>query len=69
MPYRGDLVNLEDLRHQLTNRLALLLIGASSLAMVVFLLQEPFPIVAFGLLAALFGLGWIIQAQVKVHPN
>jgi signal transduction histidine kinase/CheY-like chemotaxis protein len=69
LPYRGDLVNLKDLRYQLTSRLALLLIGASSLAMVAFLLQEPFPLVAFGLLAALFGLGWIIQAQVKVHPN
>ncbi len=69
LPYRGDLVNLEDLQHQLTNRLALLLIGASSLAMVVFLLQEPFSTAAFGLLAGLFGLGWIIQAQVKVRPR
>jgi signal transduction histidine kinase len=69
LPQRGDLVNLEDLRYQLTGRLALLLIGASSLAMVVFLLQEPFSLVAFGLLATLFGLGWIIQTQVKAHPK
>ncbi len=69
LPHRGDLVNLEDLRYQLTSRLALLVIGASSLAMIVLLLQEPFSLVGFGLLAALFGLGWIIQAQVKVHPT
>jgi signal transduction histidine kinase/CheY-like chemotaxis protein len=69
LPQRGDLVNLEDLRYQLTGRLALLLIGASGLAMVVFLLQEPFSLVAFGLLATLFGLGWIIQTQVKAHPK
>jgi len=68
--HHSDLVNLEeDLRCQLAGRLALLLIGANGLAMLAFLPQEPFPLIAFGLLAMLFALGWIVRASVDKRPT
>ena len=66
--HHSDLVNLEeDLRCQLAGRLALLLIGAGGLAMLVFLPQEPFPLIAFGLLAMLFALVWSLGSFDLVY--
>ncbi len=66
---QGSLTNLEDLRRQLTARLALLVVGASSLALWLSLPREPFPLMVFGLLAALLGLGLGVWALVGTHPT
>jgi hypothetical protein len=56
---QGSLTNLEDLRRQLTARLALLVVGASSLALWLSLPREPFPLMVFGLLfIGLTGCDW-----------
>jgi signal transduction histidine kinase/CheY-like chemotaxis protein len=67
----GDnLVNLEDLRSQLTGRLAILLMGASGFAMWwLTLRQGPFLMVAFILFTLLFGLGLGVQTLVSLYPT
>jgi len=60
--------NLKDLRRQLASRLALLMIGASGLAMWFTLPRKPFPIVTFGLLAAPLGLGLGVRALTNTRP-
>ncbi|NOZ27780.1 MAG: response regulator [Chloroflexi bacterium] len=67
--YAGDLVNLEDLRGQLTARLALLLMGASGLAAWLTLPSAPFPLVAFCLFLAVFGLGIGVRVLSRSHAT
>ncbi|MCL4295531.1 MAG: response regulator [Anaerolineae bacterium] len=63
-----DLTNLEDLRSQLTNRLAMLLIGASGLAMWLALPQNPFSLIVFIFLAGLLSLGLGVYTLVALRP-
>ncbi|MEW5958453.1 MAG: HAMP domain-containing sensor histidine kinase, partial [Chloroflexota bacterium] len=65
----GHLANLQDLRSQLTNRLAMLLIVASGLAMWQGLPQGFFSITAFVLFSVLLGLGLGVQALISHHPT
>src|SRR5262245_1681645 len=63
-------VNLEDLRGQLTNRLALLLMTMAGLgAWWLTLRQGPFYLVPFLLFLILFGWGVGVQACVRLHPT
>ena len=66
--YEGNLANLEDLRGQLAGRLALLLVGASGSAMLLYLPQEHFSIIAFGLLTMPLALGLNVPALINKHP-
>lgn len=66
--YEGHAANRAELRRQLVHRMALSLIGASSLAMWMALPTRPFPIVAFSLWAVLLGLGLSVQILVDRHP-
>lgn len=60
----GPDVNLEDLRAQLTERLALVLMGASGLLAWWTLPQNPFPVALFGLSILLLGLGTGVRILV-----
>jgi signal transduction histidine kinase/CheY-like chemotaxis protein len=66
---RGSLENLADLRAHLVHQLALLLTGASSLALWLALPQNPFPALAFILLAMLLGLGLLVLALADRRPD
>jgi signal transduction histidine kinase/CheY-like chemotaxis protein len=64
----GSLANLADLRSQLVNHLACLLMGASGLAMWLALPRNPFPLVPFAVFAALLGLGVGVRLLVDQRP-
>ena len=64
----GSEANLEELRTQLTSRLALLLTGTSSLLLFVTLPSEPPRSVAFLPLPVLMGLGIRVWALANVRP-
>lgn len=64
----GRLVNLDDLRNELTGRLTFLLIGASGLALWLTLARKPFPLAAFLMFAILLGLGLAAQAWAETRP-
>lgn len=67
---QDNLVNLEDLRSQLTSRLAILLMCASGCGMWwLTLRQGPFLMVPFILFSLLFGLGLGARALVKLYPT
>jgi len=74
----GPKVNLEELRGQLADRLALLLMVASGLLIWVEViawaamsggpLSPPFPVIPIGLLIALLGMSWRVRALLKARP-
>lgn len=64
----GSLANLRDLRHQLTERLALLLIAGSGLALWAALPQGDVPLVVFELLICLLLLGIAVRGLVPARP-
>ncbi len=64
----GVEVNLAELRSQLTERLALMVIAFSGIAAWRALSWEPFPFVPFWLALALLGLGWSVYGLRKRHP-
>ncbi len=64
----GSLANLEDLRNQLTGRLALLLAGAGGLGIWLTLPLNPFPLLVCSLLAVCLALGLVARSMVKPHP-
>ena len=64
----GHLVNLDDLRNELTRRLTFLLIGASGLALWLTLPQKPFPMASFVMFAILLCLGLAAQAWAETRP-
>ncbi len=66
--YEGNLADLEDLRSQLTARLALLLTLISALTMWLSLPREPFPRTAFTLLGGLLLIGLVVRSQVRKRP-
>jgi signal transduction histidine kinase/CheY-like chemotaxis protein len=65
----GSLENLADLRGHLVHQLALLLAGASSLALWLTLPQKPFPALAFILFVLLLGLGLLVLALAIPRPD
>jgi signal transduction histidine kinase/CheY-like chemotaxis protein len=65
--YGAD-VNLEDLRCQLTSRVALLLIGASGSLMCFLLPRDPFSVVSFAMLTVVFVLSSSVRALVGARP-
>ena len=70
---RGPEVNLEELRHQLTERLAMTLIAASALLIWLRLLvwvvrPRYFPFVQFSLFAVLLGLGIGVLLKANERP-
>jgi signal transduction histidine kinase/CheY-like chemotaxis protein len=65
----GPDMNLEELQGQLAGRVALLLVAGSGLLAWLTLVERPFPIISFGLLVVLFGIGWSVQALVHLHPT
>ena len=62
------LMNLEDLRRQLTARLALLVMTASALGMWLLLPLEPLPQTEFVLMGVSLALGTLVYFLVKSHP-
>ena len=75
----GPKVNLEELRGQLADRLALLLMVASGMLIWVQVMawaamsggpvSLPFPIIPLGLLVALLGMSWRVRALLKARPT
>jgi signal transduction histidine kinase/DNA-binding response OmpR family regulator len=61
--------NLEELRGHLVVRVALLTMEVSGLLAWLALPRQPFPIIAFGLLAALLGLGIGARMLINIYPT
>ncbi len=65
---QDHLTNLEDLRRQLTARLALLVMIANALGAWLLLPFEPFPLALFALMGAGLALGAVVSFLAKSHP-
>ena len=64
----GSSINLEDLRGQLAEHLAIALLVSSILLMWVTWPQESFPFLGVVPLVGLLGLGLIVRALARVRP-
>ena len=58
----GYQINLMELRANLTAQVALAVLVGVGAALVVLIGQWPFPLFSFGILAAAFGLAWIVRS-------
>jgi signal transduction histidine kinase/CheY-like chemotaxis protein len=65
----GQQLNLADLRVRLTERIALVTMALSGALLVILLGQWPFPLVQFGLLSAVFVLGWAGRRFAKTRSD
>lgn len=68
-PTWGDIEqNRDALRAQLAHQVALFLIASCGLAMWLCVPANPFPVVAFGLFALLFIVGWVVIRMLHTRP-